>query len=291
MTTQHTIISEQGATQGSIRYLNMPAHEYHGAIDRQSCSQLKPILESPAAYAESMIRREGPSGDAIDFGTLVHTAILEPHLFAQSVAVFPGVVVPGSRDQDFAKFKKANSDKLVIDEIVLSTVRSASARLLEQRVMGRPFGDYVSEGHTEVTYFFDDPTTEIPCRCRLDLTHEEANFDIKTSSRGGTWVKHANAMDYDMQAYMYSLSECLFRAGDSHKPFIFMCIDPERAHASAARTAGLSFLENGKKKYQYAMALLAACRQTDFWPSPSGEEIIEITPWDAFTPPVGPWTQ
>lgn len=291
MTTKNTIISQQGATANSIRHLGLPAEEYHASIDRQSCSQLKPMLESPASYARAMISRQGPTGDAIDFGTLVHAHVLEPHLFAQMVAVYPGAVLAGSRDQDFAKFKKSHSGRLVIDEHGLENIRLACDKLLEQRVFGRPFGDFVAEGEKEVTYFFDDPTTRTPCRCRMDLVHDEANFDIKTSSVSGNWVRHATTLSYDMQSYMYSLAECLFRGSDSSKPFVFMCVDSDQPYSTKARVAGSSFMEQGKKKYEYAMTLLAACQKTDFWPGPSGEEVIELSPWDTFVPPTGPWTR
>lgn len=117
----------------------------------------------------------------------------------------------------------------------------------------------------------------------MDLDHDEAIFDIKTTSKNGSaWLHQALQLSYDMQAYMYSLAECLFAGRETPKPFIFMYLKTDQVMATYARRAGGSFMESGDRKYQHAVATVAACMQADYWPAPSGEETIEINHWQQY---------
>jgi exodeoxyribonuclease VIII len=71
------------------RHVNfdMPAEKYH-AVDALSKSMMTKILKSPAHYKAALDEHQEPS-KAMQLGTAIHTAVLEPHLYSQVVAVIP----------------------------------------------------------------------------------------------------------------------------------------------------------------------------------------------------------
>ena len=274
-----TVSRVEGALAGAYKVRNQPAHEYHAQVDVQSCSMLKHLLISPAHYAHALLRPGSAATKALEFGTLVHTLCLEPHRFFSEFAIYPGAKAP--RDADFAAFQKERPGQTVVDEPTFTLAKHAVERLKHQRVMGRPFGDFVAEGEAEVSVYYTDPTVDVPCRVRVDLLHPQGIFDVKTTAFASSpaWVRQALGLHYDMQSYMYALAECLFSGRSTPLPFVFMTVENAAPLSTSARRAGLSFLEEGARKYQHALAAYKACLITDAWPGPGGEETIEIAPW------------
>lgn len=273
-----------GAVPNTYKLTNQPAGEYHAHADIQSCSMLKHMLDSPAAYQHHLMRRESTTSKSKEFGTLVHTLCLEPHKFFSEVAIFPGAKKP--YDKDFAAFQKERPGLFVIDEPTHTLAKLAVERVKNQQVMGRRFGDFVAEGEPEASIYYVDPTVGVQCRTRVDLLHPEGIFDLKTTAyaHSAAWVRHALSLNYDMQAYMYSLAECLYAGRSTPLPFVFMTVENAMPLSTAARRAGMTFLEEGAKKYQYAIGSYKACLDTDTWPCAGGEEVIEITPWQSSSP-------
>lgn len=276
-----TQVSTNGAIPGTFKVLNKPASDYHALADVQSCSMLKYLLDSPATYMHHLLRRDSTSSKAKEFGTLVHTLCLEPHKFFSEVAVYPGAKKSSGTDRAFAEFQKERPGLHVIDEPTHALAKLAVERLMNQVVMGRKFGDFVAEGESEASIFYTDPTVGVACRTRVDLLHPEGIFDVKTTAyaHSPAWVRHALSLHYDMQSYMYSLAECLYAGRTSPLPFVFMTVENNEPLSTAARRAGVSFLEEGGRKYQHAIAAYKACMDTDSWPCAGGEEVIEITSW------------
>ena len=274
-----------GVSPASHKVLNQPAADYHAQADVQSCSMLKHLLDSPATYMHHLLRRKSISSKSMEFGTLVHTLCLEPHKFFGEVAIYPGAKKSSGIDRDFVEFRQSRPGMHVIDEPTHTLAKLAVERLKNQPVMGRKFGDFVAEGEPEAGIYYTDPTVGVACRTRVDLLHPEAIFDVKTTAYAHTpaWIRHALSLHYDMQAYMYSLAECLFAGRSTSLPFVFMTVENAEPLSTAARRSGVSLIEEGERKYQHAIAAFKACMDTDSWPCAGGEEVIEITPWQVST--------
>lgn len=269
-----------GALASSRKVVGMPAEEYHGCIDVQSCSLLKAMLTSPAHYKARLF--EPPVGTkAKDFGTLIHTLVLEPQSFASRYAVYPGV--RDGRDAAYKAFAAAHNGLTVIDDLSLQGARQMAEAILERHFRGRPFADYLAEGQKEVTVFYTDPTTGVECRVRIDLLHPEFLFDLKTalSVARGDWLRQAMGLHYDLQCYMYSLAECLFEGRESAPPFVFVAAESTPPHSVSVFTAGESFVTSGGQKYRQALTAYAACSQVDLWPDLGQEDTLELEPWMA----------
>lgn len=279
MDNRRTAVTE-GALASNRKIVGFPADEYHHCVDVQSCSLLKAMLVSPAHYKAQFFEPPA-STKAKEFGTLIHMLVLEPQSFASRYAVYPGV--RDGRDAACKAFTAAHPGLTVIDDISLQEARTMSEAILERRFRGRPIADYLAEGEKEVTVFYTDPATGVPCRVRIDLLHPEFVFDLKTalSVSRTDWLRQAMGLHYDLQCFMYSLAECLFAGRESALPFVFIAAENTPPHSVSVFTAGESFVTSGAQKYQQALTAYAACSQVDLWPGLGQEDTLELDPWMA----------
>lgn len=276
-------VGEAGQAGNSMLFRSMPADLYHADRSAVSCSQLKPIFISPAHFRAALAKRS-TSSDAKDFGSLVHVLVLQPQLLAQEFAIYPGVA--DGRAKEYKEFTETHGDRTVVDEPTFSAARALAQKILERKVMGRPFGDFVREGIPEASIYFDEPTTGLRLRVRLDLWHPEFTFDLKTTRHGvaQAFLRDAVDMHYDFQAFMYSMAVALYEGRDAAKPFIFVAAESETPHSINVVTAGNSFMNNGCRKYQEAISIYTACSQQGYWPDSGSDMTAEIEHWQEFRP-------
>lgn len=274
----------EGKLSDSFKLVNQPIHDYHCDLLVQSCSLLKAALVSPAHY-EQQFTEPPKTSKQMDMGSLLHTLVLEPSQLPFQYAIFPGE--RDGRDKDFKQFVQASGDRVVIDELELHEARMLAERVLHRRIRlssgdgGREFGAYLAESEREVSVYYTDPGTGMPCRVRFDALHPDIIFDLKKSvdvTRSG-WLRSALGFHYDMQAYMYSLAESLFNDRTHPLPFVFVAGELARPHSVSVFQAGDSFLKEGAAKYQRAISAVAACRATEVWPDQGEDAVLELDPW------------
>lgn len=289
MNNPHATFGETlGVFGQSTKYLSLPAANYHSDIDVQSCSLLKPMLVSPAHYRCQFfeLRKTSP---AMEFGTLIHTLVLEPHLFLSQYAVFSGK--RDGRDKEYKAFCATNPGKTVIDDVALQTARILTDKILHRIFRGRMFGDYLAEGEPEASIYFTDPSTDIRCRVRVDLLHPEYLFDLKTSAFIAIreWLRHALSLDYDLQAYMYALGHCLFSGREKPLPFVFITAESDRPFSVSSFMVGESFIAEGGRKYREAMSGLSACSAVGHWPDAGADATLDLEHWQSGTSGTPAW--
>lgn len=272
-----------GFAQGSLLYKELPAHLYHADRDALSCSLLKPLLVSPAHFQTALTTMHGES-DAKDFGSLLHLLLLQPHLTGQEIAVYPGIV--HATNKDYKQFLENNSLKLVVDEPTFTKARNLAAKVQETRYKGRPIGKFIEEALTEVSIYFTEPTTGLQLRIRPDIFHPDLDFDLKSTRHGSVQLfsRDAIKLDYDLQAFMYSLGRSLYEGSSQPKPFVFIAAESNEPFSVHTLAAGTTFLNNGAKKFQECLAVYKACSDTKHWPDLSSDGVIEIEHWHQYTP-------
>lgn len=272
-----------GAKEHSRMIMGMSNHDYHADREVLSCSMLKPLLESPAHFRSSLLNLHSAT-KAKDFGSLVHSLVLEPKRVGVDVAIYPGMA--DSKSKDFKEFEAAYPHRLVVDEPTFRKGLNLAERILTRRVRGRYFGDFLAEGKPEVSIYFREPTTGLMLKVRFDLFHPDISFDLKTTrhSSSTAFLRDANDMSYDFQAYMYSLARAHFEGSDTIKPFEFIAAESDEPHSIHVITAGESFMNNGAKKFQEILSIYSSCVAADYWPDAGGDIVAEIEPWMAYTP-------
>jgi hypothetical protein len=259
------------------RITDLPARDYHAMLQRQSCSMLKAMLQSPAHYLQRLLHAREPTSPSMEFGRLVHLLVLEPMQLAHSFEI----VVERVRGE-----QRTRDGRSVITEVQLHAARGLADKILATTYKGRPLYRFVQEGACELTLLFDDPVTATACRSRLDLWHPELIFDLKTTRHACVegFQRSALQLHYDLQAYMYCLADAVCESRAAARPFVFIAAESSPPHTVHVLQAGESFLANGQQKYQRAISLVRGCTTTDYWPDGGTAATLEIEPWQAYEP-------
>ena len=271
----------------NVGLLDIPADQYH-AHPAVGHSGLVRIMRSPAHYQEYVSNPPEPT-PAMQLGAAFHTALLEPERFDQTFVVAPKFdrrTKEGKAAAEAWEAENAGKTALTVDQMaaiekMVASVRShvGAANLL---VSGVP----------EMSGFWTDPDTGIPCKCRPDwvVTMEgrqdwiTAIVDIKTcrDASADGFARAIATLGYDVQAALYQ--DGIKAVTGRAVPFYFVAVETEPPFAVAAYKASDEVIEIGRAKYRAALQLLKWCRDNDQWPSyqPNGEiETINLPRWAA----------
>lgn len=272
-----------GKEADSLLFRTLPASVYHADRDALSCSMLKPLLMSPAHFQHSLVHSR-PSSPAQDFGSLVHLLLLEPQQLSAEVAVYPGVGSP--RDRDYKLFLAANDHRLAVDEPTFSAARRLAEKVASTRFRGRAIGNFLAESMPECSLYFTEEATGLRLRVRFDAYHPEISFDLKTTrhATATAFARDAVELGYDLQAYMYSLARRLYEGTPKLAPFVFISAETQAPHSVCTHLAGETFLENGAAKFRECLVSYKACTMVNHWPDLSCHAVLEIAPWQQYTP-------
>lgn len=166
---------------------DMPMDEYQSA-QGISNGGLQMIEKNPSKFAWIQNAPQDPTkSSAASFGTVTHTALIEPELFEGSFLIGP----TKSRDtKAFIEFKGEHPDKLVLleseyDQIRL-TVDSAKADPTLTKYLSE------MEFDPEASIFVDDPERPgVVRKIRIDVNYAEYGFneigDVKTTKDIEDW--------------------------------------------------------------------------------------------------------
>ncbi|QXW20179.1 PD-(D/E)XK nuclease-like domain-containing protein (plasmid) [Comamonas aquatica] len=275
------------STVDTVRTAKNSNREYHSDVDVYSSTMLKNALVSPAHFIQGLLHRFKGSRST-DFGTLLHALILEPHTVDEIIAIYPDDF---TRLKDCTAFKEKNKERYCLTLREFVEAQNLADKTLNSKFRGRHFYKFVEEGIVEESIYYSDPVTGLACRTRLDLKHPEFTFDVKSTRYSDTSLFSRQACDlhYDLSAYMYTLSRFLHEQktevdARKPKPFVLIPVCSEAPHSVYFMPCSVDFLQNGKSKYEHALAIIKACTDVQSWPTLGGEKEIDIAPWQKYTP-------
>jgi exodeoxyribonuclease VIII len=184
--------------------------DYHSDKHYFSSSQLKHALQSASHFRYEVLDKKGKKKKtkAFDLGSLVHTVLLEPHLFDDEYIVYDG---PTNAD---GSVPKAAADRYANSHPGLTPVsveQNNFAMMARANVEKYPFAKelFYSEGcEYESSFFYKDKETGLRLRFRPDILNLDKKYivDLKTAVEVDMYqFKKAvcYTWDYDLSAYMY----------------------------------------------------------------------------------------
>jgi len=234
--------------------------EYHADRTAISSSGLRTIFQqSPAHFKYYQDNPKPPTPD-MRIGTYTHSAILEPHIFAQSV-----VIDVGSRA---AKAFKDAVEKHP-NKLVMLTCEHEQAIKIRDAVFGHfSARNLLRDGMNEQSYFWTDPETGVKCKFRPDSIHpQKIGIDLKTclSAKKHEFSNSIGKYRYDMQAafYLEGLSQI---TGEQFSDFTFIVAEREAPYEVATFRLNDADLKRGLRDVKEALRLYAKCLEADMWP-------------------------
>ena len=260
----------------------LPERDYHADTERLSASGAKVLLGK---------RPPAEDSDAIAFGRLVHTVILEPEKldrYAVLNADVIGVKVDGSKS-DNPRNTKAWKDAVFQAErdglIVIDGRTLAKAQALADAIDNHSEAARLLAAATEheVSMFAEHPTGA-PVRGRLDLLGPGFVADIKTCREGdpATFDRVVDRLMYHVSAANYI---DIARANDlAVNEFLFICVETEPTPGGDYRVSVLELHEDAIDKGRELMAeacsrWLANGRVIDLPDYGDGRHVVDLPPW------------
>jgi hypothetical protein len=262
-------------------YAGIPNEAYH-AGPGISKSGLDKLARSPLHYWDAYIspkkvtRAETP---AMQFGTAVHTAVLEPDTFASRYYVMPkvdGRTKDGKAAREMAQAAAFERGAIVIDEQM-----HASVRAVAEAVRRHPrLTDVLEAGVPELSVYWIDKDTGMLCRCRPDWLTAGVCLDIKTTEDASpaAFARSAYGWRYHTQAAFYL--DGLAANGIDISYFLFAAVEKASPYACTAFCASQTMLEAGRMEYKRLLRIYAQCAGANIWPAYGDEyQLLDIPAW------------
>lgn len=242
--TQH-----EGELPATCAVINMPNEVYH-SHPALSKSQLDVIDRSMAHFVYAPQRE---ATRAMEIGTAIHTAILEPERYNSEY-----MLLPSCKDRRAAEYKAAvkeyGSELVLVGKEADKVSGMKQSAYLNQEfkaLMSRP-------GWSEISFFANHPNIGEPIKCRFDrLTGSGIAIDVKKTQdvRYDKFQRTVAQYRYHVQDAFYSFVYELV-AGQPLKEFKFFTIEEESPHANKlyslddeAKAVGFREAERNIKTY------------------------------------------
>jgi hypothetical protein len=254
------------------------AYHLHPAVSR---SALNYLLRSPKHYWEAMLnpdRVPQESTPAMLFGTAVHTAVLEPDLFATEYALAPPVTRTTKAGKEAWALAAEGGKQL------LTSAEWNSIEGIKTSIQAHPAASkcLLTAGLNECTFIAKDPVTGLDLKCRPDrFTDSGWVVDLKTTQDASTaeFAKSIHKFGYHIQAAFY-LHTIEIATGRRPLGFIFMAVEKTAPYAVQMLRLGESSMQLGNEIVQLQLARLAYCLAADSWPGYEDSVVdVELPAW------------
>ena len=249
---------------------------YHKDREYKSSSTLKLFLKDPREYykkyVEGLPRPEEMFKSAYDFGSYMHSLILEPEKTLLEFAVYKGAT---RRGKAYEEFKAVNKGKTIITE---SQAQSAISlfHLFNEHV---DTTGLIQGGVAEQTLCVE--LEGMPIKVRADYIKEGLIVDLKTTSDPVDKFNAAKTIirfDYDLSAALY-VDAFKKHTGKDHD-FIFAFLNKQNGDVGILK-ASKDLIENGRKKYKTAIKNLAKAEKSGVY-FKEGIQEVDLPSWAVF---------
>lgn len=235
-------------------YRRYPAVSYSG---------LKTILDCPARYRWQMTHRvDKPQ---FDFGHAVHAMVL---------GAGATIAVLDYPDRRTKAYKQDEADARAAGLTPMLAKDHERARDCADAALAHPVaGPYLAApGAAEVSVFWTDERTGIPCKARIDKVIHDATgmpvlVDVKTvgqSADPASFARACASFAYHVQAAFYP--DGWHAATGEDAAFTHIVIETDPPHLTSVVNLDDASLNAGIDRYEDALDTYARCRESGVWP-------------------------
>lgn len=276
-----------------IHHPGLSNEDYHH-LKAVSPSQIKVLKRSPLHYFDQFLaddREKKPPTASMLKGTALHTAILEPDLWDETVIILPSDA-PNKPTKKQLEAKKPSAETQaeitwweefndsINGRIVISLDDADDVRRMADAVRKHPAAAFLLElpGRREASYTWTDEATGLECKTRPDWHSLDGRIvlDVKTTEDASrvAFAKTIANLDYHVQA-AWNLD------AQGGELFLSLVVENSRPYGVAVYPASEAMLEAGRRRISAAMERLAECWRTGQWPGYGDaiQEPIELPGW------------
>lgn len=261
----------------------MTNEEYHSDTSAISKSGTDKIESSPLDYWYHYLR-EKPADElqneptkAMLFGTALHTAVLEPHIFDKQYIVMP--IINRRTNIGKAEYLALQNIISINNQTAIPLEDMENILKMREAIFKHPTAKLLfANGVAEQTFMFNEPNTGVMCKIRPDWLDSNNGLivDLKTTtdaSKNG-FSKHAYDFKYHKQDPFYL--DGMEAIGQDKSGFVFVNIEKEPPFK-----IGIHYLDNrsrqlGRDTYLNNLETYSECLKTGIWKG-YDEKISEVS--------------
>jgi hypothetical protein len=231
--------------------------DYH-ADPAVSASHLHAVAKSPYHYWSRYLdprRSTVEPTAAMRLGSLVHCSVLEPDELSQRYAIAPD--------------RRSNAGKAAAAEMSANGIEAVSepemalAQSMAASVRRHPAASaLLAQGKAEQSFWWDDATTGLRCKCRPDWYYGTTVVDLKTTTDASPsgFARSIATFRYHVQASHY------LTGLHGAERFVFIAVEKTAPYAVAVYELDAAALAAGDELRQRDMRVIADCQATSEWP-------------------------
>lgn len=254
-------------------YQNISHADYHAMTDIVSNSYLGRLDKCPAAAKVPM--EETP---ALTFGRAFHSYVLDGQAsFERDFAIAPDIDKRTKEGKaEWQLFCEVNAGRTIISMNDMTAIEEMFGAIAIH-----PFaGPLLQVGRSEMSVFWTDEDTGLPCKCRPDRIPDGEHgviLDLKSVRSADLHAFTSACMNfgYGREAGMYIEG---MNAVSSSKvdAFIFICVEKDAPYRTEVYTLEDLFIDYGKKEFHRLIQIEAKCRKDGYYPNYKNDEIKTI---------------
>lgn len=250
--------------------------QYHSPIGI-SRSAIMEFKKSPFHYWHKYINPDyvkKPSTPAQQFGSAVHTYILEPKKFSEEY--FVAETNPHHGNSTLGKEFKAQQILKAGSKIVLSAEDFVEIKAMRASVYNnQKCKGVLTQARYEKSIFWIDKDTGLLCKARPDIWHDKFIVDLKTAATA-QMRQYTNAFfEYGYHIQNAMIQEGIREnTGQTITHFLNLVIEKDEPYAPATYPIKELVIELGLQEFKHYLKEIKNCMETNVWPSYESKTII-----------------
>ncbi len=253
---------------------DMPNHVYHQS-EGISSSMVKKACESMMLYHGLYISKEieQSKGDALRFGNLFHTLVLEPEKLYDEYIVLDETIdrrTKAGKEAYKLVTETAEAKQLtVVTQAEFELALEMAHRAVNDKYAGKLLRSL--QRKTEISYFDTHRTTGLQIKVRPDLSVGNVCIDLKSihvnRSVDSEWM--LEHLRREVIKYKYHLSAAMYLDVAKLKEFVWIFVNKAPGyHWVATVRASEALLNDGEELYHSAMHKILNAERDNEWPGP-----------------------
>ena len=248
-------------------HAGVPPLVYHAqCVGMASKSALDKIEQSPA-HMKSWLDRTVKPTPAMELGSALHMALLEPEDFAASYVVEPnfGDCRFKEAKENRAAWRKEHDGLALLEPDDAEAISGMCAS-----VRAHPKASLLlSGGSPELTIRWRDAATGVECKARADYHRADiaTGIDVKTTGDARARSFSYSVVDYRYDVQQIFYSEGFAAVGAPLEQFAFIAVEKTHPYAVAVHVIAADDLVDGTEALRANLEAFAECTRTGIYPA------------------------
>jgi hypothetical protein len=262
-------------------YKDLSFDDYRSHKDWVSTSELNLFRELPSIYEHRVLRGEKfPATKAMLEGTILHSAVLEPHHFAKTYIPIPdGIDFRTAKGKEFKVTMEIlrEEGKIYYDADDLKRLK-ACAEIVKEHPVIKPILKKITP---EVSFFWKDKETGVKCKGRVDgaSSAERIIVDLKTTKSAKDFAKSVVDYGYHRQAAFYRRGLKAVTNVDMVN-WQWWCVETASPFTIGVYSPSAQMIEIANREIDESLFDLSICQNKKEYPSlPKEVQILDLPSW------------